>query len=93
MLNDIQSINSTAREEIKQAGSLKEIQDLKVKFLGKKGVLTSRLKSLGSLPKEERREHGRMLNECKNLIQEELNKKSLEFRIKFEELKKRLLKK
>jgi phenylalanyl-tRNA synthetase alpha chain len=75
MLNDIQSINSTAREEIKQAGSLKEIQDLKVKYLGKKGVLTSRLKSLGSLPKEERRDHGRLLNECKNLIQEELNKK------------------
>lgn len=75
MLNDIQSINSTAREEIKQAGSLKEIQDLKVKFLGKKGVLTSKLKSLGSLPKEERREHGRRLNECKNVIQEELNKK------------------
>ncbi len=75
MLNDIQSINSTAREEIKQAGSLKEIQDLKVKFLGKKGVLTSKLKSLGSLPKEERREHGRLLNECKNVIQEELNKK------------------
>ncbi len=75
MLNDIQSINSTAREEIKQAGSLKEIQDLKVKFLGKKGVLTSKLKSLGSLPKEERREHGRLLNECKNVIQEELDKK------------------
>jgi phenylalanyl-tRNA synthetase alpha chain len=75
MLNDIRSINSTARDEINQAESLKAIQDIKVKYLGKKGVLTGKLKSLGAIPKEERREHGRLLNECKNAIQEELTKK------------------
>lgn len=75
MHNDIRSIEKSAREEISKSRSLKEIQDLKVKYLGKKGVLTARLKSLGSLPKEERREQGQLLNECKNIIQEEIDKK------------------
>ena len=75
MLNDIQSIKSTAREEISRTGSLKEIHDLKVKYLGKKGILTSKIKSLGTLSKEERREQGQLLNGCKNFIQDVLNKK------------------
>jgi phenylalanyl-tRNA synthetase alpha chain len=69
MLNDIDVIKIQAGDEIKKATGLKDIHDLKVKYLGKKGVITAELKSLGALSKEERRKYGKVLNECKNHIQ------------------------
>ena len=69
MLSDIESIKIDARNEISGAANLKDIQNLKIKYLGKKGLLTVRIKSLGSVPKEERREAGRILNESKNYLE------------------------
>ncbi|MBI5057081.1 MAG: phenylalanine--tRNA ligase subunit alpha [Nitrospirae bacterium] len=74
MLNDILSIKNLARDEIEKAESLKEIQDLKIKYLGKKGFLTVKIKSLGSIPQEDRREYGRVLNEAKIYIEDLLRK-------------------
>ncbi len=82
MHSDIDSLKSQAVNELNGAGSLKNIQDLRVKYLGKKGLLTAKLKSLGTIPQEQRREYGRMLNEAKNHIEglfkenEEVFKKS-----------------
>lgn len=70
MLNDIQTIKDLAGEEIEKADSLKSILDLKIKYLGKKGILTGKIKSLSSIPQEERREYGRILNETKIRIEE-----------------------
>jgi len=80
MLNDIESIKSSARTEIDQAQSLKEVQDLKVKYLGKKGILTDKIKSLGSVPPEERPEYGRTLNQTKLLIEELLTGQEEKFK-------------
>lgn len=70
MHNDLDVIKSKAGEEIANASGLKDIHDLKVKYLGKKGVITAELKTLGALSKEERKEFGKVLNECKNYIQD-----------------------
>lgn len=80
MHNDIDSIRNQAPDEIGKAGSLKDVRDLKVKYLGKKGILTGQLKSLGSIPKEERREYGRLLNEAKNHIEGLLKQKEEELK-------------
>ncbi|MBI4683439.1 MAG: phenylalanine--tRNA ligase subunit alpha [Nitrospirae bacterium] len=74
MLNDLHSIKKSVREEAERAGSLQDIQNLKVKYLGKKGVLTNKLKFLGSIPKEQRPEYGSSLNEIKKYIEALLNK-------------------
>ncbi|MBL7031910.1 MAG: phenylalanine--tRNA ligase subunit alpha [Nitrospira sp.] len=74
MLNDLDVIKSKAGEEIANASGLKDIHDLKVKYLGKKGVITTQLKTLGALSKDEKREYGKILNECKNHIQDLLSK-------------------
>ena len=55
MHNDLDVIKSKAGEEIANASGLKDIHDLKVKYLGKKGVITTQLKTLGTLPKEEKK--------------------------------------
>jgi phenylalanyl-tRNA synthetase alpha chain len=80
MHNDLESIKTNARTEVAKAESLKDVHDLKVKYLGKKGILTSKLKALGSLPKDDRREFGLVLNESKNYIESLLKKQEEVFR-------------
>ncbi|MBI4709672.1 MAG: phenylalanine--tRNA ligase subunit alpha [Nitrospirae bacterium] len=78
MIEDILSIKDLAREEIKKAKDSKTVQAVRVKFLGKKGILTGKLKSLSSIPNEHRPEYGRVLNEVKTEI-EAILKKQEEF--------------
>ena len=59
-----------ALEEIHNAPTLEALQELRVKYLGKKGEVTGRLKSLGSLPPEERKEAGREINVFKRALEE-----------------------
>lgn len=54
---------------VEAASSLQELQDVRVRYLGRKGVLTSRLKALGTLPEEERRQAGRAINEEKQALE------------------------
>jgi phenylalanyl-tRNA synthetase alpha chain len=50
---------------ISQASTEKEISEIRVKYLGKKGSVTQVLKSLGMLPESERREIGQWANQLK----------------------------
>jgi phenylalanyl-tRNA synthetase alpha chain len=74
---------------ISKASTEKEISDIRVRYLGKKGRITQFLKSLGTLSEEERREKGRRGNllkesteskikETLSLIQEQERRKALE---------------
>jgi phenylalanyl-tRNA synthetase alpha chain len=69
MTSDLDSIRKLASEEIEKADTLNALQILKTKYLGKKGVLTEKLKSISSVPNEERREYGRVINETKKLLE------------------------
>ena len=51
-----------ALKEIGAAADARQLQDLRVTYLGKKGRLTSQLKSLGAMAPEERREAGARIN-------------------------------
>jgi phenylalanyl-tRNA synthetase alpha chain len=50
-------------------GDPRAIEDLRVRFLGRKGELTALMKSLGSVPKEERPAVGKAINELKAFVQ------------------------
>ena len=80
MYNDLHAIKEAVREESEKASSLQDIQDLKVKYLGKKGLLTAQLKYLGSIPKEQRPEYGSLLNETKKFIETLLDKQEGTFK-------------
>jgi len=54
---------------VRAAATPQELQDVRVRYLGKKGVLTQQLKGLGALPPEERREAGRSVNERKAAVE------------------------
>ncbi|HEX7003151.1 MAG TPA: phenylalanine--tRNA ligase subunit alpha [Trueperaceae bacterium] len=77
-----------ALTEIRAALDQRELQALRVRLLGKKGEITERLKALGELPPEERREAGRELNVLKGELEAaimarraELEREELEARL------------
>jgi len=61
--------------EIDKVSSLIELEGLRVHYLGKKGLLTSEMKSLSLLSIEEKKEKGQKLNILKNFLENELLKK------------------
>ena len=88
MKEEIMQIKEKALVEIKNAKDLKEINDLKVKYLGKKGELTSVLRGMGALSPEERPIIGELVNYAKNEIEILINEKEESFQA--EELNKKL---
>ena len=55
-MTDADSTLDSARVEIADSNSLASLEDIRLRYLGKKGLLTVLLKSLGDLPVEERLE-------------------------------------
>lgn len=62
---ELKKIKEIFLEEIKKIKNLKEVQDLKVKYLGRKGELTKILRELKELSAEEKFKLGRLANELK----------------------------
>ena len=54
---------------------LKTLQDVKNKYLGKKGLVGELTKDMASLSVEEKKELGKKVNEIKNYVEEEINNK------------------
>jgi len=88
-VEDILSLRHSFQEEAESAASLLELQHLKIKYLGKKGLVTARLKALSSVPPELRPSFGKAVNEIKIFIEEEIDR--MEALLKQEEHKKRAL--
>jgi phenylalanyl-tRNA synthetase alpha chain len=65
---DLTEIVAHARQEIRDAGDLAAIETLRVRYLGKKSVLTEQMKRLGSLPAEQRPHFGKAVNDAKEAL-------------------------
>src|SRR5262245_27871231 len=65
----IRAIVKGATEELERAVSHQDLEEVRVKYLGKKGLLTQLLRSLPSLPPAERPVVGREANEAKTAIE------------------------
>lgn len=69
MREKLDSIKTKALGEIEKIGALSEIEDLRVKYLGKKGEVSAILKQLGGLSAEERPVIGQLANEVRAKIE------------------------
>ena len=69
MQEQIEKIKKNSIQEFENAKTLKELSDLKVKYLGKKGELTQVLRGMGALSAEERPVIGTLVNK----VRDELN--------------------
>ena len=76
MKEQIEKIREKASREILAAKTVKELQDIKVRYLGRKGLLTIILRGLASLPPDVRPRVGSVANrareEISKLIEESL---------------------
>ena len=88
MQEKIEEIKKQAEERIKEIKDSKELQDLKVKVLGKKSELSNLLKSLGNLSPEERPLIGSLVNEVRDELENLIEEREMEF--KTAEIKRKL---
>lgn len=72
-MDGLQELKKTFLNELKEAKDSQQLHNLRTKYLGKKGEITIRLKSLGSLPSEERPSAGQMINDVKQFIEEHIS--------------------
>lgn len=87
MKEKLDEIRAAASSAIAAAETEKEIEELRVRFLGKKGELTAILKQMGSLSAEERPIMGQLVNEAKQKTEELINEKKSEIKEKATQLK------
>jgi len=66
---ELEQIVASAQEQINQCDELKALDDLRVSFLGKKGVLTLQLRNLGNVPADQRRAAGQAINQAKQAVE------------------------
>ncbi len=69
MKEKLDQILVVAKEEIGKSESLKNLEDLRIKYLGKKGELTAILKGMKDLTNEERPIIGKVANEVRSNIE------------------------
>jgi phenylalanyl-tRNA synthetase alpha chain len=67
-MTSLPDILSTALSAIAAAPHIAALEEIRVSQLGKKGVFTEQLKTLGALPPDERKARGAALNEAKQKI-------------------------
>ncbi len=75
---DIEALKQESEQEIKGVKSLEELEAVRIKYLGRKGLLTNFLKELAGLAEEERRTQGKLANTAKQLFNELLEQKKTE---------------
>ncbi|WP_301834031.1 phenylalanine--tRNA ligase subunit alpha [uncultured Veillonella sp.] len=74
MKQELQRIKEVALTAIKAATDQQALQDVRVKYLGKKGEVTALLKGLGKLSPEERPKMGALVNAVRETLEAELDK-------------------
>ena len=93
MGDKIQEMRDLVKKKLGEIKTLQELQELKVKYLGKKGEVTSMLKGLGQISPEERPAFGQKINAFREELEKsmesrerEVKEKALEQRLEKEKI-------
>ena len=90
MKEQLQKIKEQAAAELTALTDAKALEDLRVKFLGKKGELTAILKQMGKLSAEERPVMGQLANDVRTYLEAAINEKAAALKAELTEKKLRL---
>ena len=92
-MSSLEQLLEQAQSEVADSTDATVLNDLRVKYLGRKGALTAHLKSLGKMPAEQRAAAGKQINQIKQALsasiesrQAELEAESVETRLAGERL-------
>ncbi|MGD8351657.1 MAG: phenylalanine--tRNA ligase subunit alpha [Nitrospirota bacterium] len=84
----LEELRESFKADLEGAATTAEFEQMRVKYLGRKGLLTEQMKQIGSLPPEERKAFGQAVNELKGFISGEITARAASLRE--EELRGRL---
>ena len=82
MEEKISELKAAAVAEVKAASDMTALNDIRVKYLGKKGEFTAILRGMGSLSAEERPKVGKIVNVAKAEVEEAINAQTGELKAK-----------
>ena len=68
MREDLKALREQAEAELRKAETEEELQEIRTRYLGRKGLLTGLLRNIGNVPSEERPQFGRQCNEVKETL-------------------------
>lgn len=75
----MENIKKDIQQNLENVQDIKTLNDLKIKYIGKKGIITELYSKMKEIPNEEKKEYGKKINELKNM-----------FNDKYEEIKTKL---
>jgi phenylalanyl-tRNA synthetase alpha chain len=75
MLKELKELKQKAAAELEAVTNIKELEGWRVRYLGKKSQLTKALRSLATLPLDERKQVGALANEIKAKLEDSLEQK------------------
>ncbi len=87
-MEDLEKLKSELLQKIENAADLKALDEIRVSVLGKKGIITEKMKTLGTLPLEEKIVAGKLLNVLKTALETAIDNKKQQ--LETEELNRRL---
>lgn len=76
MKEQMDNIKNAALEMIEKATTSHELADVRVKYLGKSGEISLLMRDMANVPKEERPNMGKLVNELRNAVETVLNEKT-----------------
>ncbi len=77
MTATLDDILTQAKQQLAASATLADLDQIRVHYLGKKGVFTERMKELGKLSPDERREAGQAINQVRDGFQASLEERKL----------------
>lgn len=87
MKEQLEKIELAAKAELEKISDAKELDDLRIKYLGKKGELTAILKQMATLSAEERPIIGQLANKIRADIEEAISARGSELKLALAEKK------
>jgi len=85
ILEEIEKLKKEIWESFEKIESLSQLEKFRIKYLGKKGEITSYLKLLKDFPLEEKKRLGKELNDLKSQLEKKLKSKEREILFKEED--------
>jgi phenylalanyl-tRNA synthetase alpha chain len=79
-VEDLKEVQKEAFEELEKVDKVKGLEELRVKYLGRRGIITSLLKNLREVPLENRPTLGKLANEVKDRTEEIFKKRAEELK-------------
>lgn len=74
-MSALKAIETQAQSEVTSAKDTRSLEELRVKYLGKKGLVTAEMSKIGSLPPEEKKSFGAQVNTVRDAVTKLLDEK------------------